>query len=152
MTWHTVVDPSADPGDGGQRFRRIGVACAGPAGIAVAWPGGHSLQRPEGAAPAPAPGESLRAKTLAAAIDPIARAPMAARILTVHVSLGDVVARGTPMVVMEAMKMEHRVCAPGPGVVAALHTAAGAQVAQGDMLVELTLTQEAQEEASDDES
>lgn len=44
------------------------------------------------------------------------------------------VAAGAALVVLEAMKMEHTVCAPHAGVVAGLSVVTGAQVAQGQLL------------------
>ena len=44
-------------------------------------------------------------------------APMPGRILAVMVGAGDAVKRGAPLVVMEAMKMEHTVVAPADGIV-----------------------------------
>ncbi|WP_262319939.1 acetyl/propionyl/methylcrotonyl-CoA carboxylase subunit alpha [Acidiferrimicrobium sp. IK] len=64
-------------------------------------------------------------------------APMPGRVLAVHVEPGDVVAAGSALVVMEAMKMEHRVNAPHDGTVAAVPVAAGDQVSAGDVLVVL---------------
>jgi 3-methylcrotonyl-CoA carboxylase alpha subunit len=39
--------------------------------------------------------------------------------------------------VLEAMKMEHRITALGPGTVTAVHIATGDQVADGMVLVEI---------------
>jgi 3-methylcrotonyl-CoA carboxylase alpha subunit len=48
------------------------------------------------------------------------------------------VTRGTPLLVMEAMKMEHTITAPGDGTVDAFHYAAGDQVAEGATLLAFT--------------
>jgi propionyl-CoA carboxylase alpha chain len=64
-------------------------------------------------------------------------APMPGRVLTVHVAAGDTVAAGEPLVVVEAMKMEHRVTAPAGGTVVDVYVAPGDQVAAGDALVVL---------------
>jgi acetyl-CoA/propionyl-CoA carboxylase biotin carboxyl carrier protein len=55
--------------------------------------------------------------------------PMPGTVLVVKVAAGDVVAAGAPLVVVEAMKMEHTVTAPVDGVVAELNVRAGQQVA-----------------------
>lgn len=53
----------------------------------------------------------------AVATAPEARAPMPGSVVAVHVSDGAVVSAGTPLVSIEAMKMEHPVLAPHDGVV-----------------------------------
>ncbi|MEM7569738.1 MAG: biotin/lipoyl-containing protein, partial [Pseudomonadota bacterium] len=64
-------------------------------------------------------------------------APMPGNILSVAVSEGDAVEAGATLLVLEAMKMEHRMAATKAGVVKTLHVAAGAQVQDGDVLVEI---------------
>ena len=64
-------------------------------------------------------------------------APMSGKVLRVLVALGEPVAAGAPLLVLEAMKMENEVRAPRPGRVAALPAAAGATVRGGEVLVVL---------------
>ena len=64
-------------------------------------------------------------------------APMPGRIIAVLVKGGDVVARGAPLVVMEAMKMEHTVTAPVAGTVERVACAVGEQVTEGVELLAL---------------
>jgi len=64
-------------------------------------------------------------------------APMPGRLVQVLVDAGDTVEAGQPLVVLEAMKMEHTVKAPRAGTVAAVLYAAGDQVEDGASLVEL---------------
>ena len=52
-------------------------------------------------------------------------APMPGTVLRVLVAAGDVVAAGQPLVVVEAMKMEHQINAPADGVVADVLVGAG---------------------------
>jgi 3-methylcrotonyl-CoA carboxylase alpha subunit len=59
-------------------------------------------------------------------------------VLSVAVSRGQAVKRGMPLVVMEAMKMEHTVTAPRDGVVERLCVAAGDQIKEGVELLILT--------------
>jgi len=66
------------------------------------------------------------------------RAPMSGSVIAVMVKVGDVVARGAPLLILEAMKMEHTIAAPAAGVVTALHYREGDQVAEGADLVEVT--------------
>ena len=62
--------------------------------------------------------------------------PMPGRVVAVPVRPGAAVARGAPLVVLEAMKMEHTITAPADGLVAAVHCAVGDQVREGIELVE----------------
>jgi propionyl-CoA carboxylase alpha chain len=62
------------------------------------------------------------------------QAPMPGLVVRVLVEIGDSVPAGAPLVVLEAMKMEHTVGAPADGTVTALPVAAGAQVETGAVL------------------
>jgi propionyl-CoA carboxylase alpha chain len=61
-------------------------------------------------------------------------APMPGTVTAVHVTVGDPVAAGQPLLVLEAMKMQHPVVAGGPGVVRSLDVATGQQVDAGAVL------------------
>jgi len=63
-------------------------------------------------------------------------APMPGRIVALLVEPGCSVAQGTPLLVMEAMKMEHTLTAPSAGSVHAFLVKAGDLVADGAMLVD----------------
>ncbi|MBM3541223.1 MAG: acetyl/propionyl/methylcrotonyl-CoA carboxylase subunit alpha [Alphaproteobacteria bacterium] len=63
------------------------------------------------------------------------RAPMPGKILKVMVAAGAVVARGSPLLVLEAMKMEHTIVAPADGTVTELRFAEGEQVPEGAELL-----------------
>jgi 3-methylcrotonyl-CoA carboxylase alpha subunit len=65
-------------------------------------------------------------------------APMPGRVIAVRAATGERVAAHQPLVVLEAMKMEHAVVAPMDGSVARVHVSVGEQVQRGDLLVELT--------------
>ena len=67
------------------------------------------------------------------------RAPMPGRILAVLAEAGARVKRGAPLVVMEAMKMEHTVVAPTAGTVDKMLVAVGEQVKEGTELLQLRL-------------
>jgi 3-methylcrotonyl-CoA carboxylase alpha subunit len=58
-------------------------------------------------------------------------------IVRVLVAVGEQVEAGTPLVVLEAMKMEHSVRASQAGTVSALYCAEGEMVNEGTVLVEL---------------
>ena len=63
------------------------------------------------------------------------KAVLAGNIFKVHVAVGDVVAQGDPLLVVEAMKMETAVAAPRGGVISQVLVSEGDVVAVGDSLV-----------------
>ena len=64
-------------------------------------------------------------------------APMPGAVLATHVAAGDDVKKGQILLILEAMKMEHKITAPRAGKVAEVHVAVGDQVPNGAMLVVL---------------
>jgi 3-methylcrotonyl-CoA carboxylase alpha subunit len=64
-------------------------------------------------------------------------APMPGKVIALLAEPGAKVERGTPLLVLEAMKMEHTVKAPRPGTVKAFRFGPGDQVSEGVELVEL---------------
>ncbi len=65
------------------------------------------------------------------------KAPMPGRVLAISVAPGESVVRGQLLMVLEAMKMEHRITAPADGIVQAIRVAEGEQVANGALLAVL---------------
>ena len=65
-------------------------------------------------------------------------APMPGKIVAVLVSPGQKVEQGTPLLIMEAMKMEHTIAAPSAGVIDELLYQVGDQVAEGAQLLGFT--------------
>ena len=61
-------------------------------------------------------------------------APMPGTVVNVAVEVGDEVSAGQPVLVLEAMKMQHTVSAPTAGVVTQIDVKAGDQVASGEVL------------------
>lgn len=55
-------------------------------------------------------------------------APMPGKIVAVKVNVGDQVKKGAPLVILEAMKMEHTITAPADGEVSAVNANPGDQV------------------------
>ncbi|WP_025916702.1 acetyl/propionyl/methylcrotonyl-CoA carboxylase subunit alpha [Herminiimonas sp. CN] len=62
-------------------------------------------------------------------------APMPGKVVAVLVEKGQQVKKGEPLVIMEAMKMEHTIAAPGDGMVEDVLYAVGDQVADGAPLL-----------------
>jgi pyruvate carboxylase subunit B len=62
---------------------------------------------------------------------------MPGKVLKVLVAEGDAVEKGRPLLVLEAMKMEHEIRAPKDGTVKKLFFAAGDMVGLGDPLAEV---------------
>jgi 3-methylcrotonyl-CoA carboxylase alpha subunit len=89
--------------------------------------GAHRVLALQSAQTAPEPDSTLG--TLAA--------PMPGKVLQVLVAVGAKVAKGTPLVILEAMKMEHSIAAPHDGRVAEIHFQAGEQVNEGALLLRL---------------
>ncbi len=86
-------------------------------------------------------GNAFRVSSLAPAVgaggaasDGGLRAPMPGKIVAAPAKAGDAVTKGQPVVVLEAMKMEHALTAPFDGVVAEFNVAVGDQVVDGAVL------------------
>ena len=77
---------------------------------------------------APAPAAAPAPKAAAAAVPAGAAtvsAPMPGKIMSVAVKPGDAVKRGQVLLILEAMKMQNEIMAPGDGKVADVRVAAG---------------------------
>jgi hypothetical protein len=74
----------------------------------------------------PEPGSAAAAGSLLA--------PMPGTVVSVAVSVGDQVSTGDPVMVLEAMKMEHTVAAPHGGTVSEVRAAPGQAVGMGAVL------------------
>ena len=70
-------------------------------------------------------------------------APMPGSVIELRCEIGDTVAAGQVLVVLEAMKMEHHITAPFDGTVTELPIAVGDQVENGALLLTI-------EESADD--
>ncbi len=64
-------------------------------------------------------------------------APMPGKVLAVHTDLNTHVEQGDLLMILEAMKMEHRITAPISGSITELSVKAGDQVANGQLLARL---------------
>ncbi len=63
--------------------------------------------------------------------------PLPGTVIAVHVAVGDSVVEGQLMMVVEAMKMEHKITAPSDSVVGEVRFGVGDRVDTGDLLVAL---------------
>lgn len=101
---------------------------------AVSAPVASAPAAPE-AAPAPvAPAPAAPSPAGAGAV----ASPLAGKIVSIDVKVGDAVAEGAQLVTLEAMKMNTYVYAPRAGKVAAVHAAPGDAVEEGGPLVTLS--------------
>lgn len=65
------------------------------------------------------------------------KSPMPGQVVAFRVNVGDVVKKGQPLAVIEAMKIEHTINAPADGTVTELLFKAGDLVSDGDELLKL---------------
>ncbi len=63
-------------------------------------------------------------------------APMPGKVIALIAPVGGRVEKGAPLLILEAMKMEHTIAAPAAGTVKAFHFSVGEQVSDGAELVE----------------
>jgi len=85
------------------------------------------------AAAAPAKEEPAPVVTGGASI----KAPIAGKLLSVKVNVGDTIKVGQVVAVIEAMKLENEVPSPVAGKVAAINVKVGSQVNNGDVIITL---------------
>ena len=69
------------------------------------------------------------------------RAPMPGRVIELIGKPGTEVVKGAALLVLEAMKIEHTILAPGPGTLRGFKVAAGEQVGEGTELVDFVAAQ-----------
>ena len=64
-------------------------------------------------------------------------APMPGLVLEIHVKEGDTVEKGTPLITLEAMKMENVLKSPNEGIVRKIHADTGKSVEKNYLLLEM---------------
>jgi 3-methylcrotonyl-CoA carboxylase alpha subunit len=69
--------------------------------------------------------------------DGVVKAPMHGKVLAIFVEQGATVQKGQRVAVVEAMKMEHALLAPGDGTVTEVMASVGAQVAEGATILSI---------------
>jgi biotin carboxyl carrier protein len=65
------------------------------------------------------------------------RSEITGTVWQIKVAVGDAVAEGDELIVLESMKMEIPVVAPAPGTVVAIHVTAEGHVHEGDPLADV---------------
>jgi len=65
-------------------------------------------------------------------------APMHGRLVSIDVGVGDQVAQGQRLAVLEAMKMQHEILAPASGTVETIAAQADSQIAADDLILDIT--------------
>ena len=93
--------------------------------------------QPVAAKPAPSPAPTAQPAAAAPAGGHSIKTPLPGVIIDVKVNVGDTVAKGQTVVVLEAMKMENNINADRDGKVVAIQVAKGDTVADGAVLVVL---------------
>ena len=97
------------------------IGAGAPAPVAVSAP-----------VPAAAPAPAAPAATVTGGTQ--IKAPMPGNILDVKVKVGDTVKNGTPLVILEAMKMENDVVSSVDGTVASINVKKGDSVESGSLI------------------
>lgn len=120
-----------------------GVTVSAPAPIIASAPAPAPVAAPAPApaaapAPAPTPAPAPVASAAPAAGGQVVEAPMPGKILDIKVKAGDAVGYGQVVIIMEAMKMETEIVAPGAGTVASVNVNVGDTVETGATLVTLS--------------
>jgi 3-methylcrotonyl-CoA carboxylase alpha subunit len=80
--------------------------------------------------------EDEAAVTASESLPPELRAPLPGKVVALHITPGTSVKKNTPLLVLEAMKMEHTLRAPDAGVVRGYHCTVGEQIAAGKLLID----------------
>jgi acetyl-CoA/propionyl-CoA carboxylase biotin carboxyl carrier protein len=123
----TGADLTVTLGDQTLQYHRA----AGDSTVWIGWQGAAwAFRRQETASPA--------GGAATAAAGEAVRSPMPGTVVAVHVTSGDWVTSGEPLVVVEAMKMEHTLMAPHDGVVDEVPAEVGRQVSLDQLLVTVT--------------
>ncbi len=66
----------------------------------------------------------------------ILKAPMPGLVIAIHVMPGQIVVKGDPLLILEAMKMENTIKAPHPANIKHIYVSAGQAVEKGAVLIE----------------
>ena len=89
------------------------------------------------ASPAAAPAAAPKAAPVAAGGGVAVKSPLPGVILDIYVKVGDTIAAGQKVMMLEAMKMENNIESDAAGVVKAINVNKGDSVLQGDVLLQI---------------
>ena len=64
-------------------------------------------------------------------------APMPGKVIEVMVKENDAVEKGAPLLIMEAMKLQHSITAPRDAIIKTIHCTTDAQIQEGSVLITL---------------
>jgi biotin carboxyl carrier protein len=120
--------PATAPSPAPQAAAPAPAPAAAPASVPAAAPPAadtHKAKPPKKADPHAAAGEGA------------VTSPLPGTVLDVKVNVGDQVAEGQVVAILEAMKMENEILAPKAGSVTAVHVKAGTAVGLGDTIIEI---------------
>jgi biotin carboxyl carrier protein len=92
------------------------------------------INRPPKAENTQTPKQQFREKTEGCKTEAVV-CPMPARVISIKCRVGERVEAGETLIVIEAMKMEHPLCAPKDGVILEIKTVEGASVAYNQPLI-----------------
>ena len=66
----------------------------------------------------------------------VLKAPMPGLVTGIKITAGQEVEKGTPLIILEAMKMENMISAPHHAIIKSVHVSVGQAVEKGSLLVE----------------
>jgi biotin carboxyl carrier protein len=85
----------------------------------------------------PVPPPYVKGRRVAASDDKTCRSPLAGVVSSIAVAVGQEVAKNSPLLVIEAMKMETKLFSQAAGTIKSVRVAAGDSVKPGQVLIEL---------------
>lgn len=91
------------------------------------------LAAPLSAAPAPAPAPAAAAPAAAGAND--IASPLAGKVVSIDVKVGQQIEEGAQVATIEAMKMNTYIYAPKAGTIASIHTQVGDGIEEGAIII-----------------
>jgi methylmalonyl-CoA carboxyltransferase small subunit len=101
-------------------------------------PAGYMIQPGMARVPAGAPAPAPAAAQDSGPVDEakVCRSPISGLVVRVQAQVGQAIQQGDSLLVLEAMKMETNITAPGPGKVAKINVNQGDAVQSGQVLIE----------------
>ena len=123
-----ILDANPPPAGTPQATPAPAPVAAAPAAAPIAAPSPVPAHTPAPAAPKPAP--------VAAGANDIL-SPLSGKVVSIDVNIGDTVAAGAKVAVVEAMKMNTDITATHAGKVLSIHATVGAAIEEGAVMIKL---------------